>query len=333
VLLVAPLLGRWPGHIPDVFETLGPLLEANGHEVVSVSSHRGRLRRAGQMVATASRTRPDATLIHLYSGRSALLEDLVSMLQRKRSGRLIGVLAGGGFPEFEGRHPRFTRRLLRRFDRLVGPSPYLADWASSIVGVPVSIIPNPLDTSGYPFRSRSSARPLLLWMRAYHPVYDPLTALDVIDRLRQVHADAHLTMAGPDKGMQAAVDVEVRGRGLEDHVTVLGFVTGCEKMRLFATNDIYLNTPVVDNRPVTIVEAAASGMCIVSTDAGGIPQLVTDGRDALLAPVGDARALAAAVLQVCADPSKANSLSENAARIAAAGAPAAVRAAWSELLG
>lgn len=332
LVLFAPLLGRWPGHIPDVFETLGPLLEADKHEVVAVSSHRSRLRRTGQMIAVARRERPDVALVHLYSGRAALVEDLVSSIQRRRARRLIGLLAGGGFPHFERRHPRLTRRLLGRFDHLVAPSSYLTEWASTVVDVPMSVIPNPLDADRYPFQRRTSVRPHLLWMRAYHPVYDPITAVAVIDRLRVRFPDAHLTMAGPDKGMQSEVEAEVAKRRLECHVDVRGFVTGEEKADLLATRDVFLNTPTVDNRPVSVIEAAASGMCIVSTDPGGVPHLLANGVDALLTPVGDVEALSAAVDRLVADPSLASKLSGRGRRLAEAGAPMRVQALWSDLL-
>ncbi len=48
--------------------------------------------------------------------------------------------------------------------------------------------------------------------------------------------------------------------------------------------DIFLNTTNVDNAPVTVVEAMACGLCIVSTDAGGVPDLVEDEHEALLVP-------------------------------------------------
>ena len=332
IQLFAPLIGRWPGRIPDVFERLGPLLAEAGHRVDAVSTHRGSLRRSLQLVATAARVRPDVAVVHLYSGRAAYVEDVVAMLQRRRAGRLVGVLSGGGFPAFERRRPAATRRLLGRFDELVAPSSYLAGWAEELLGRPVTVIANPLDVDDYPFRQRTEVRPRLLWMRAYHEVYAPEVAVAVVDRLRTELPAVHLTMAGPDKGRRAAVEAEVARRGLQDQVDVRGFVTADEKARLFVDCDVFLNTPIVDNRPVSLVEAGASGMCIVSTDAGGVPHLVEDGVDALLAPVGDVDALADAIVRLCRDPELAARLSSNARALADAGDPPHVLAAWEAVL-
>ncbi len=65
--------------------------------------------------------------------------------------------------------------------------------------------------------------------------------------------------------------------------------------------DIFLNTSRIDNAPVSLIEAMACGLCVVTTDAGGIPDMVRHGEDALVAPVGDAGALASLVASVLED--------------------------------
>jgi len=73
--------------------------------------------------------------------------------------------------------------------------------------------------------------------------------------------------------------------------------------------DVFINTTNVDNTPVTVMEALACGLCVVSTDAGGVPHLVTHGREALLVPRGDSQAMAAAVRRILSDPDLASTLS------------------------
>ncbi len=62
-----------------------------------------------------------------------------------------------------------------------------------------------------------------------------------------------------------------------------------------------LNTSRVDNQPVSLIEAMASGLPIVSTDAGGIPDLVQHGTTALLADVGDSQTLGRHLQEVFTD--------------------------------
>jgi glycosyltransferase involved in cell wall biosynthesis len=83
-----------------------------------------------------------------------------------------------------------------------------------------------------------------------------------------------------------------------------------------AAADIFLNTTDVDNTPVSVIEAMACGLCIVSTDVGGIPYLLRDGYNALLVRPDDAAGMAKAVRRILRDPELSASLSVNARRTA-----------------
>jgi glycosyltransferase involved in cell wall biosynthesis len=332
LLMIAPLLGG-SGRVPDVFETLGPLLRERDHDVVMGSQEPGSFRRAAAMAGLTVRSRRsvDAVVIHLYSGRALVVEDAVSRLAGDRP--LVGVLSGGGFPTFAQRHPRWVRRVLDRFDRLVAPSPYLARWASSQSATPVTVIANPLDLTGYPRRTRTAVRPRLLWLRAYHPIYAPEVAVRALAELVRALPDAELTMVGDDKGERAGVESLARELGVDARVTIGGFAGPAEKHRLFDDHDVFVNTSRVDNRPVSVVEAAGCGLCVVSTRVGGIPDLVVDGESALLVDPDAPEAIAGAVRRLVEDPSLAEQLSVAGQAVADAGRPERVVAAWEAVLG
>jgi glycosyltransferase involved in cell wall biosynthesis len=330
LLLVAPLLSG-AGRVPDVFETLGPLLAGAGHDVALTSTRTGSVARAADQVATTvrRRRRTDVTVIHVYSGRAFAVEDAVSTVA---GGRMVGVLAGGGLPAFSERHPRWARRVLGRFDHLVAPSAHLGRWASGLVDVPVTVIANPLDLGPYPFVARGPVAPRVLWLRAYHDIYAPEVAVEALALLAADHPDARLTMVGDDKGRRAATQALAVERGVAGQVTVGGFAGPDEKARLFADHDVFLNTSRVDNRPVSVVEAAACGLCVVSTAVGGIPDLVEDGTSALLVPPDDPAAAASAIARLVGDPELSARLSTGGRSVAEAGRPDRVTARWDELL-
>ena len=100
------------------------------------------------------------------------------------------------------RHPRWSRRVLARGQAIVAPSDYLARVCRQL-GFPVSNIPNVLDLEQYPFRLRRMVQPHLLWMRTFHPIYNPLLALEVVEQLHHHYPDVVLTMAGQDKGRKS----------------------------------------------------------------------------------------------------------------------------------
>jgi glycosyltransferase involved in cell wall biosynthesis len=123
-----------------------------------------------------------------------------------------------------------------------------------------------------------------------------------------------MTMVGRDKGdgtYQAARAV-ARELGVEDRIEFPGGVTKATVPGWLDRFDIFLNTTNVDNTPVSVMEAMACGLCVVSTNVGGLPYLLADGEDALLAEPGDAVSLARAVSRVLAEKGLSGRLSRNA---------------------
>jgi glycosyltransferase involved in cell wall biosynthesis len=91
-------------------------------------------------------------------------------------------------------------------------------------------------------------------------------------------------------------------------VTFAGRVNPGDIHAYYADADIYIQTPAIDNMPSSILEAFAMGLPVVSTDAGGVPAMLTDGVHGLLAPVGDAGRIAAHVLALLDDPKRAREM-------------------------
>ena len=67
---------------------------------------------------------------------------------------------------------------------------------------------------------------------------------------------------------------------------------------LYASADLMLNPSTVDNMPISILEAFASAVPVVSTDVGGVPFVAEHQRTALLVPARDPQAMAAAMLEI-----------------------------------
>ena len=119
---------------------------------------------------------------------------------------------------------------------------------------------------------------------------------------------------------------------MTDHVEFAGFLDGDAKIDALHQHDIFINTTRVDNAPVTLLEAAAAALPIVSTDAGGIPVLFRDGDEILLVPIGDARAMADAVERLVAEPGLGARIGARARERAMDASWPRVRERWLELL-
>jgi glycosyltransferase involved in cell wall biosynthesis len=124
-------------------------------------------------------------------------------------------------------------------------------------------------------------------------------------------------MVGPDKGdgsLEAARRLAA-DLGVADHVEFRAAVAKRDVPNVLASaGDIFLNTADIDNTPVSVLEAMATGLCVVSTRVGGIPYLIDHETNGLLVPPRDPRAMAAAVLRVLDEPGLAERLSRGARR-------------------
>jgi glycosyltransferase involved in cell wall biosynthesis len=174
----------------------------------------------------------------------------------------------------------------------------------------------------------------MVWLRAFHRVYSPDLAPTVLARVAAGSSDARLTMIGPNKGdgtlekvRQAAAALQI-----EDRLTLPGGVAKRDVPAWLDTGDVFLNTANIDNMPVSIIEAMAAGLCIVSTNVGGIPYLLEDEYDALLVPPRNSEAMAQAVERVLHEPGLAARLSRNARAKAEQFDWASILPQWETLL-
>ena len=334
IAFVGPALAVHEGWVTTQGEVLAGLFADEGVRTFVSSTSLSPIRRAADHARDLVRWRneADAAVVSVFSGRCFDLADEALTVARALGVPTIAWLHGGNLPEFGARHRRWVIRVLGLADAVVAPSAYLARWARSL-GLEVSAIPNVLDLDAYTFREREPLRPKILWMRTFQELYDPATAVLAIAELRRRGMDATLTMAGQDKGLQATTERLVLDRGLGGVVEFPGFVAGAAKRRLLDDHDIFLNTNLVDNAPVTVLEAAASGLVVVSSAVGGVSDLLAGGESARLVPAGRPLEFAAAVTEVVADPAEAGRLANGARHVAEQSAWPHVRERWFGVIG
>lgn len=320
-----PMMGRRRGYVTTQALCLSDHFREAGYPVIAVSASANRYVRMLDMLATVlgSRRRIDILIVEIYGGPSFVVEDAVSWLGRRFGHRIVMLLHGGAMPRFIASHPRWVARVLRRADAIVAPSPFLAR-AAAVHGFGCRVIPNVIDLTAYPYRPRRGLAPRLFWMRTFHPVYNPGMAIRVLARLRATHPGATLVMGGQDKGMQDEMRSLSRGLGVEGAVRFPGFLDQEGKSREGAAADIFVNTNRIDNMPVSVVEACAMGLPVVTTDVGGIRDLVADGETALLVPDDDDRAMTRSILRLLEEPDLAERLSVQGRRLAE-------RSAWEQV--
>jgi glycosyltransferase involved in cell wall biosynthesis len=314
---------------------LAAALEGAGHRIRLTSAREARPSRLADMLATAVRYRSEysAAVVDVYSGLAFSYAEAMAILLRRLGKPYVLTLHGGNLPAFSRRWPGRVRRLLAGAARVTAPSAYLAE-AMREYRSDLTVIPNGLHSDRYSHAVRDHPAPRLVWVRAFHRIYAPVTAVETAARLVLEQPDLHLDMVGPDKGDGSLDEVRAAiGRlGVADHVSLIGPVAKHDVPSWLRRSDVFLNTAVIDNTPVTVLEAMASGLCIVSTDAGGLRYLLRHEEDALLVGSNDAVQMAAAVRRILTEAGLGARLSANARRRAESADWSVVVPHWVELL-
>ncbi len=333
ICFLGNMLGRNEGFITTQGQIVADLFENDGCRVTSASSKLNRAARLTEIVQTLVKGRKkfDVVLIEVYSGMNFVVANTVATLCKMFGLPLILVLHGGNLPEFIKKYPRWTRSALDKADVIVAPSRFLAEQIGKW-GYQIKVIPNVVDISQYEFRKRSKISPKLIWMRSFHSIYNPEMAIRVLQRLCQRGQDATLTMAGKDKGLEDSLKQMAEELELSDRVRFVGFLDSENKLRELAESDIYINTNRIDNMPVSIVEARALGLPVVSTDVGGLPYLINHREDGLLVPDDDFKAMVKNIELLLDNPDLTRKISRNGRAIAEKSDWSKVQGEWENLI-
>ncbi len=214
-----------------------------------------------------ARLRGKKTLIHYHSGEAR------DHLQRFRSARPI----------------------LRKAGQLVVPSGYLVDVFREF-RLEAKVVPNIVDLSQFSFRIRNPLRPHLVCTRGFHTYYSIDVVVRAFAEVLRIFPDAQLDLVGG-----GPEEAEIRGLVRELKVSGINFCGVASRQeigRFYDQADIFINASRVDNMPVSILEAFASGTPVVTSAPEGIRYLVEHERTGLLSEVGDPQALAENVVRL-----------------------------------
>jgi glycosyltransferase involved in cell wall biosynthesis len=110
-----------------------------------------------------------------------------------------------------------------------------------------------------------------------------------------------------EKARRLAAELGVDGR-----VDFRGWVGPEERSALLTKSDIYVLPSFNEGLPISVLEAMAAGLPVITTDVGGLPDLVTHGESGLLIGPGRVAALAAAILRLASDPESRQQMGEAA---------------------
>lgn len=254
-----------------------------------------------------------ADVVHVFSASyvSFLLAPLPAVLIARLLGKPVVMNYRSGEAPDHLRRSVVARSTLRHVDRNIVPSRFLQDVFAPF-GIEADVIPNIVDVDRFPFRSRDPLRPKILSTRNFEALYNVACTLRTFAVVVRQFPGATLTLVGSGSA-EASLRALASELGLSaEDVRFAGRVPPDEIWRYYSEADIYLQTPDIDNMPSSVLEAFASGCAVVSTDAGGVPAILTDGVHGLLVSCGDHEAAGARIVRLLREPHLARTLTTRA---------------------
>lgn len=253
-----------------------------------------------------------ADVVHVFSASywSFLLAPLPALLAARRLGkRVVLNYHSGEAADHLARWGRLVHPWLRLADEIVVPSEYLRVVFAEH-GYRARVIRNVVQTSPSRYRERLPLRPRLLSTRNLEPYYRVDNTVEAFALLKGRYPEATLTIAGygsqAERLRRLAASLDVEG------VRFAGRVEPHRMPALYETADIFVNSSVVDNQPLTVLEAFAAGLPVVTTGTGDIAAMVAHGEAGVLVPPGDPAAMAKAVTSLLEEPERALAIARRA---------------------
>ncbi|HEX8269170.1 MAG TPA: glycosyltransferase family 4 protein [Flavobacterium sp.] len=319
------------GNTTTSIERLGALLEGEGYKLLYASSKQNKAARLVDMILNTLKHKVDYVLIDTYSTSNFWYAFVISCICRILGRKYIPILHGGNLPNRLKADPGLCNMIFRSAFVNIAPSNYLLSNFQNAGFSNTIYIPNSIDVGNYPHLQRQKLEPKLLWVRSLASIYNPKMALEVLSILQREFSNASLCMVGPDKQkMLPRLKNIAETQNL--NVTFAGRMSKPEWIALAADYDIFINTTHFDNTPVSVIEAMALGLPVVTTNVGGIPFLIDDQKNGLLVDDDDAVKMASAIRRLISDQKLAAEIAGNARRMAESFDWELVKQKWNEIL-
>lgn len=276
---------------------------------------------------------PSYDIIHIFSAAhfSFLLTPTPAVLVAKLFGKKTVLnYRSGQIDEHFAVWERSLRPTLKLFDKIVVPSGYLVDEFAKYE-FEAEAVHNFVNLERFHFRERRALRPVFLSNRLLEELYNIPCILRAFAVIQEKYPQARLVVAsfGDRRAM-----LEDLARELKlENVEFVGKIEQEKMPDLYDEIDIYLNSPNTDNMPGSLIECYASGVPVVTTNAGGIPYILEHEKTGLMVAVNDHEALARQALRLLEDQNLADEIVKNGREYCRMFTWERVRADWLKVYG
>jgi glycosyltransferase involved in cell wall biosynthesis len=275
-------------------------LKKEGFNAAIVSKQILKVNRVIEIVVRILTTRKKSLHIDVFSGANFNIARYASYLGILLGKKVFLNLHGGYLPEYYKNNERILKRVFYRADTILTPSKNLQEFFVT-KGFQVKYLPNNILDKHFPYKETGVGYKIL-WIRAFSEIYQPLIALDVLIEVQKIHPYATLTMIGPDLGLLSDFLAKVHDLGLNDSVFVLGPIKNYSIFNFHHTHSVFINTTIYESFGSAVLEAASSGLPIVSFGVGEIPRLWTHKENIMIDYTNTAKGMAELVLVLMSQP-------------------------------
>ncbi len=281
-------------------DTLSYLLCDTGYIICKSSSKQNKVLRLLDMCIAVVhlRNKLDYVFIDTYSTSNFYYALFTSQLCRFFKLKYLPILHGGNLPYRLKKYPKFSSLVFNNSYKNIAPSGYLK-YEFEQKGFKTVLIPNVIPIHQYPFKERKKIAPKLLYVRAFAEIYNPTLVIEVLKELKNSYPKAILCMIGPDKdGTLEDVKQLINKYHLNESVEITGVLSKKEWHKKSENYDIFINTTNVDNTPISVIEAMALALPVVSTNVGGMPYLIQHNEDGVLVEKNNPSAMTTEICKI-----------------------------------
>ncbi len=313
ILYVGNILSVSGGSVGFI-ETMTPKL-ASRYKIKSVSSIQSKPFRLLHMLFSVWRYRNtcEVVLVDTFSTQAFWFSYTVGKFCNFLTIPYIPIVRGGDFVNRLGKSKKECDFLFTKSSINIVPSKFL-EFHFNNAEYKVKYIPNFIELKKYPFKVRENISAKILWVRAFHKIYNPVMAIDVVSKLNDPKSE--LCMVGADTdGTKELVDKRIQELKLSSQVKLTGRLLKDEWIKLSENYDVFINTTTIDNMPVSVIEAMALGLPVVSTNVGGIPYLMENKKTGILVQSNNVEEMTKAIQELLGNAEYTKSLSLNARKM------------------
>jgi len=273
----------------------------------------------------------DIVLIDTYGALNFYYAYLVAKACQLYNLEYIPILHGGNLPTRLEESKGFSENLFGKAKMNVAPSQFLYRIFNNAGFKNLQIIPNAIELNKFPFKERKQFAPKMLWVRRFQGRYNPMMAIKVLQQLKKEYPTAELCMVGPEKDGSLQ---KCRAYAEKNDLKVIftGKLKKKEWAKVSKDYDIFLNSTNIDNTPISVIEAMALGLAIVSTDVGGMNDLIDHNVNGILVPWKDENSMVLAVKSLLENQEKTAQMTLNAREKVSNFDWEKVKNNWNELL-